>query len=235
MEQQTRLSGSAGILPAVARASRPRKAGGCPPTAPGRRRSVDGNGHSNPSRNYLSVRRIRFQRPQPIASDNCTMPQPRQLHQRTPHRVHQIMLDQQMPEAIRALVQIRHRQIQRHSAPIFRPAPPDRSMRKQPLINPSVSVLQFLGRHVPGLKHGVRRIVLRPISMQNPPLGFHLAKQRRRRIRRQDVKGSALQTILLDPFRRAREYVFPIMIESQHETIHSPESRTSCSIRTRRA
>ena len=89
------------------------------------------------------------------------------------------------------------------------------------LVNPGVTLLQFLGRHVFRAEDRVRRVVQGPIAVQQPPLGFHLPEQRRRRIRSKNVKRCALQAVLLDPFGGAGENVFPVVIESQHErTIH---------------
>jgi AraC-like DNA-binding protein len=41
------------------------------------------------------------------------VPPARHLHQRLPHRVHQVVLDQQVPEAVRALIEIRHGKVER--------------------------------------------------------------------------------------------------------------------------
>ncbi len=57
--------------------------------------------------------------------------------ERLPHRRRQAMLDQQMPEAIRALVEIAHRQIGQHGARILRTTPPDRCVREQPVVAPA--------------------------------------------------------------------------------------------------
>ena len=56
-----------------------------------------------------------------------------QLDQRTPDTRGQPILDQQVPQPVRPLVQIRHRQIGRHRAPLPRPPPP----KDQSTISPS--------------------------------------------------------------------------------------------------
>ena len=127
------------------------------------------------------------------------MADPRQRHQGAPRGVHQMVPDEQPPQAVGAFVQVRHRQIRRHGAPVLGPAPPDRGVGEKALVNPRVALLQFLRRHVFGTEYRVRRIVQGPIAVQQTPFGFHLPEQRRRRIRRKNVKCRALQTVLLDP------------------------------------
>src|ERR1700720_4814355 len=102
------------------------------------------------------------------------------------------MLDQQMPEAVGALVEVRHREIERDSLPVERPAAPDRRMREKPLVDPGIAMLELLGSHVPGLKNGVGGVVESPIAMQEAAFRLHLPKQRSCRIRSENVKGGAL-------------------------------------------
>src|SRR5690606_17141156 len=68
----------------------------------------------------------------------------RMLDERSPHRGGHSMLDQEMPEAIRALVQIAHRQIGEHRARIRRTPPPDRRVREQPVVAPRVTAIELL-------------------------------------------------------------------------------------------
>ena len=81
---------------------------------------------------------------------------PAELDQRPPDTARQPVADQQMPEPVRALVEVRHRQIRRHGAPVRRPPAPDRAVRKQPPVAPARSrSSSCFGRHVLGL--GTRR------------------------------------------------------------------------------
>ena len=57
----------------------------------------------------------------------------------------------------------------------------------------------------------------RMIAMEQAAFAFHLAEQRRARIRREDVKGRAFEAIGLDPFGGALENGFVIAIETEHE------------------
>src|SRR5438046_8073620 len=122
-----------------------------------------------------------------------------------------------MPEAVRALVEIGHRNVQGNRLPLFGPATPDRGVRKQALIDPSVSVFEFLGSHVLRLEDCVDGVVQSPVAMQDASLSFHLAEEWRGWIRCQDVERGALQAIFLNPLRGANEHVFMVVIESQHE------------------
>jgi hypothetical protein len=74
---------------------------------PFRRESIAMNGSkptpaSNPGRHHTSSDPghipLRQARPEPH------MPHPRQLHQRPPHRVYQVALNQQVPEPVRPLI-----------------------------------------------------------------------------------------------------------------------------------
>ena len=67
------------------------------------------------------------------------VPPARELDERPPDERRQAVADQEVPEAVRALVEIRHRQIRQHRAPVLRAAAPDRAMREQPLVAPARS------------------------------------------------------------------------------------------------
>src|SRR5579862_3674684 len=90
-------------------------------------------------------------------------------------------------------------------------------MREQSLVDPGVTVLKVFRRHMLWPENGVRSVVERPIPVQQAALFFHLAEQRSRRVRREDVEGRTLQAILFDPLRRAREDIFPVMVEAENK------------------
>jgi len=96
------------------------------------------------------------------------------FYQWLPNGIDQVMLDQQVPEAIRALVQVRHGDVERDGLPLLRPAAPDRGVGEETLVDPGVSVLEFLGRHVLRAKDGMARVVEAPVAMQNSSFAFHL-------------------------------------------------------------
>src|SRR5438270_2695469 len=99
--------------------------------------------------------------------------------------MHQVMPDQQMPEAIRTLIQVRHRQIRSNCAPILWPPPPDGSMREKALINPSITLLEFFRYHVLWTKHRMRRVVPAPIAVQQASRCLHLLEERCPRVGRE--------------------------------------------------
>src|SRR5438132_1654215 len=53
--------------------------------------------------------------------------------------------------------------------------------------------------------------------MQQPAFGFQLFKEWRARIRRQDMKGRALQTVFLDPARSLFEHIRAILVKAQNK------------------
>ena len=63
----------------------------------------------------------------------------------------------------------------------------------------------------------VRRVVEIEVAVQDPARGFHLAEERRPRIRREDVEGRALDVVLLDPADGAIEDVAAIVVEAEDE------------------
>src|SRR5215467_3227959 len=67
------------------------------------------------------------------------MPESGKLDQRPPHNVHQMMPDQEPPEPVGTLVEVRHCQIRRDGAPVVRTAAPDRNVGKQTAIEPGVA------------------------------------------------------------------------------------------------
>ncbi len=98
-----------------------------------------------------------------------------------------------------------------------RPAAPDGGMREELAIAPGVSGLQLPRAHVHGAEDGVGRVVEIPVGVQKPALLLQLTKQRRARIRREDVKRCAFEAVGFDPVDGAGKDVFPIMVQAQHE------------------
>src|SRR5678816_4140872 len=76
------------------------------------------------------------------------MPLARMLDQRPPHRRSEPMADQQVPEAVRALVEIAHREIREHCAAVARPPLPDGRMGEQFVVAPGVALIELLAAHV---------------------------------------------------------------------------------------
>src|SRR5688572_3667291 len=91
------------------------------------------------------------------------MPMTGPVHQWRPNRVDQSMFDQEMPETIGTFVEIRHREVRRHGRVVRRPTTPDGGGRKQPPIQPVITLRQFLRGHVLRLKDHMRSVILRPI------------------------------------------------------------------------
>src|SRR5579862_7911355 len=94
---------------------------------------------------------------------------------------------------------------------------PDRGMREQSLVDPGVTVLKLFRRHMLWPENGVRSVVERPIPVEQAALFFHLAEQRGRRVRCDNVEGRTLEAILFDPLRRAREDIFSIVVEAKNK------------------
>src|SRR5580698_4342043 len=122
-----------------------------------------------------------------------------------------------MPEAVGTLVEVRHGEIRRDRVPVLRAAPPDRRVREEALVNPCVALLEFLCRHVPGAEDRVASVVERPVLMKNPALGLHLAKERRCRIRSEDMKCRTFQAIFFDPIGGAGKDIFAVVIETENK------------------
>src|SRR5262249_50480993 len=80
----------------------------------------------------------------------------------------------------------------------------------QPLVAPGVALGQFLRAQVLGPEHDVRRVIARPVVMQQPALGLHPSKERRAGVRREDVERGALQAVRFDPGDPPRADVAPI-------------------------
>jgi len=75
------------------------------------------------------------------------VPPTRPLHERMPHSMHQVVLDEQVPDAIRTFVEIRHRRC-------IRPAPSD----ARGLGHPSHPVSPLRSRSSPAVaSHGIKR------------------------------------------------------------------------------
>ena len=87
-------------------------------------------------------------------------------------------------------------------------------MGKQPAITPGIAFRQFFRSHVPGPKDHVTGVIEPPVPVKKTVLRFHLLEQRRARIRRQDMKSRAFQSVLLDPGRCLLEHGLAVMIES---------------------
>src|SRR5437762_2105958 len=82
-----------------------------------------------------------------------------------------------------------------------RAATPDRVVGEESPVAPRVAGGELLHRHVPRAKDHVSRVVLVPVAVQQPILRFHLAKERRAGVRREDVKRRAFEPVALDPTR----------------------------------
>src|SRR5678816_4680680 len=173
--------------------------------------------HSSADTLTCSCRRLvrdaeRFQtRPQ------LEMPPARMLDQRPPHRRREPLLDQQVPEPVRSLVEIAHREIREHCPAIAGTPLPDRRVREQLVVAPGVAVIELLTGHVFWLEDDVRRVVLVPVAVQDASLRVELTEQRRAWIRREDVERRALEPVLFDPLHRALEDVRTVEIEAEHE------------------
>jgi hypothetical protein len=70
---------------------------------------------------------------------------------------------------------------------------------------------------VQGPKYDMGGVVEIPVFVQQPAFGLQLSKERCARIRRQDVKGRALQPVFFDPARRPFEHIRAILIEAKDE------------------
>src|SRR5689334_7315232 len=142
---------------------------------------------------------------------------PIRFDERPPDEGRQAVPNQQVPETVRALVEIRHREIGGHRTPVLRPPPPDRSMREQPLVAELVARGELFGRHVLGLEHDVRGVVEAPVAVNDPPFGYELGEQRRAGVGREDVERGALEAVIFDPLDRALEYAGVVVIEAENE------------------
>src|SRR5215217_327838 len=116
------------------------------------------------------------------------MPATRPFNQRPPDRGGEPTANQKMPEAVRPLVEVRHRQIGKYRGWILGPTSPDRRMGKQASVTPRVAFSQLFDGHSRGSKHDVRRVVLRPCLVQEPSLTFHLHKERSAGVGSEDVE-----------------------------------------------
>src|SRR5437868_503526 len=67
------------------------------------------------------------------------------LHERAPHARREPVANEQMPDEVRALVEIAHREIAEDGIAILRTTAPYRAMREQRVVAPRVAVLEFLG------------------------------------------------------------------------------------------
>lgn len=137
-----------------------------------------------------------------------------QFDEGAPGGVDEVVLNEEVPGAVGALVEVRHGEIGGDGAPIDGAAAPDRSVGEETAVHPGVALFEFLGRHVLGTENGVGGIVERPFAMQKAAFGFHLAEERRGRVRGKDVECGALEAVLLNPVGGACENVFAVVIES---------------------
>ena len=108
-------------------------------------------------------------------------------HERAPHAMHEPVRDQEAPQPVRALVEVRPAEVHRPLGHLAGPTPPDRCVREQPPVQPVVAQFEFLGRQVLRPEDGVRGVVQIPIAMQEPAPPPQLPEQWRARVRRQDV------------------------------------------------
>src|SRR5271155_2166337 len=155
--------------------------------------------------------------------------------------MHEVMFDQQVPKPIRSLVEIRHSEIHRHGTPICRTPTPDRPVREEALVNPAITLLQFLRCHMPGPENRMGSVVLTPIAVKQTSLGFHFPEQRGGWVRCENVKGRAFQAVLLNPFRGTGKHIFTIVVEPQHKravylnSVVVKEADTACVVRSFRS
>ncbi len=67
-------------------------------------------------------------------------------------------------------------------------------------------------------ENDVRGVVFLPIALQQTAFRFHLPKQRRAGIWRENVKSGALHPVRFDPLHECGERVLAVVIEAHHET-----------------
>ena len=103
-----------------------------------------------------------------------------------------------MPKSIRAFVQIAHRKVRKHCCVVGWPPLPDGSVGEEFAVAPRIAAIELLGAHVLRLEHDVSRVIFVPIPVQDARFSFQLTEERCARVRRQDVKGRALQPVRLD-------------------------------------
>src|ERR1019366_6113857 len=85
-------------------------------------------------------------------------------------------------------------------------------------IAPTVSFHEFVGGHPLRTEHHVGGVVEIPVLVEKSALRLHLPEEWCARIGRQDVKGGALKTVLLNPGYRFLEHLRVVIVEAQHET-----------------
>src|SRR5450759_1508569 len=100
------------------------------------------------------------------------MPPARHLHQRLPDRIHKVVFDQQVPESVGALVEVRHRQVEGDGLQLLWTAAPDGCVREEALVDPGVSLFEFLGS--PCALAGTRRGPCRKESSRDAGCGLAL-------------------------------------------------------------
>lgn len=81
-----------------------------------------------------------------------------------------------MPEAVGALVEIGHGQIERDGLQLLGAAAPDGLVGEEALVYPGVAVLEFFGGHVLRAEDGVAGVVAGPVFVEDAALGFHLCE-----------------------------------------------------------
>src|SRR5262245_26774159 len=72
--------------------------------------------------------------------------------------------------------------------------------------------------HVLWLKNDMSGVVFLPIAMEQPAFAFHFAEQRRSRIRSQNVKRGALETVGFNPLSCPGKHIFAVFVEAEHKT-----------------
>ena len=125
--------------------------------------------------------------------------------------------NQDRPEPVGFFVEVGHAQIRRHRAPVARAAGPDGAVAEEPAVAPGVAVFQLADGHEFGPEHHMRGVVAAPVFVQQAVFAFHLPKERRARVWRENVERRALHTIGLDPRNRTLKHIRTIVIESEHE------------------
>src|SRR5207302_1704098 len=84
-------------------------------------------------------------------------------------------------------------------------------------ISTPVAGFEFRWRHLRRAENGMSSVVQIPISMEDATCGLYALVQRGAGIRRQDVEGSGLDSLLNGPLDGAREHVGRIFVHAEDE------------------
>ena len=90
-------------------------------------------------------------------------------------------------------------------------------MREEALVAPGVAGRELIRDHVLGPEDHVRRVIARPVLVQQAPLALHPIEERRSRIGGQDVERGALEPVVFHPRRRPLEDVGTVVVETEDE------------------